>query len=96
MKKLIVLACLSLMFTAPTFAGSQQEKMKVCNMDANERVLQGDERKAFMKSCLSNKDKAKGVISDKKTTQPEKMKSCNDGVKEIVLHGIDPKQFMST
>ena len=34
-------------------ATAQQSKMKTCNMDAKDK--KGDERKAFMKSCLSNK-----------------------------------------
>jgi len=33
---------------------SQQEKMKTCNADAKTKALKGDERKAFMKSCLSS------------------------------------------
>ena len=47
---------------APTM---QQTKMGMCNKDAGEK--KGDERKAFMKSCLSAK----------KETQQGKMKSCN-------------------
>jgi hypothetical protein len=31
---------------------SQQEKMKTCNQEARERDLHGDERRAFMSSCL--------------------------------------------
>jgi hypothetical protein len=31
---------------------SQQEKMKHCNHEARERELRGDERRAFMSSCL--------------------------------------------
>ena len=31
----------------------QQQKMKTCNADAKTKALKGDERKAFMKSCLS-------------------------------------------
>jgi hypothetical protein len=34
-------------------AAAQQEKMKTCNADAKDK--KGDERKAFMKTCLSNK-----------------------------------------
>jgi hypothetical protein len=34
---------------------SQQTKMKTCNAEAGEKALKGDERKAFMKSCLSGK-----------------------------------------
>jgi len=32
---------------------AQREKMKGCNADAKAQGLKGDERKAFMKSCLS-------------------------------------------
>ncbi len=31
---------------------SQQEKMKTCNVEAGRRSLHGDERRAFMSSCL--------------------------------------------
>lgn len=31
---------------------SQQRKMKSCNVKARERELRGDERRAFMSSCL--------------------------------------------
>ena len=47
---------------APTM---QQSKMGMCNKDAGE--MKGDERKAFMKTCLSAK----------KETQQGKMKTCN-------------------
>lgn len=30
----------------------QQDKMKSCNADAKTKALKGDERKAFMKTCL--------------------------------------------
>lgn len=55
MKKLIALTCLGLAVavSAPAFAGSQQEKMKGCNVEAKTKALKGDERKAFMKKCLS-------------------------------------------
>lgn len=51
MKKLITLACLGFAFTvsAPVFAAG--EKMKGCNKEA--AGMKGDERKAFMKKCLS-------------------------------------------
>lgn len=32
---------------------TQQDKMKSCNKDAGDKKLKGDERKAFMKDCLS-------------------------------------------
>ena len=40
--------CLS---AKPAKKMSQQDKMKACNKDAGDK--KGDERKAFMKSCLS-------------------------------------------
>lgn len=39
----------------PAAKSSQQNKMKTCNKEAGDKKLKGDERKAFMKSCLSNK-----------------------------------------
>jgi hypothetical protein len=32
--------------------GTQQHKMKTCNVEAHKRELKGDERRAFMSSCL--------------------------------------------
>lgn len=32
--------------------GSQQDKMRWCNAEAKRRDLHGDERRAFMSSCL--------------------------------------------
>ena len=44
---------------------AQQTKMGECNKEAGDK--KGDERKAFMKTCLSAK----------KQSQKEKMKACN-------------------
>jgi len=51
---------------------AQQNKMKECNVQAGEK--KGDERKAFMKECLSAK---KAEEKSARTAQQEKMKSCN-------------------
>jgi hypothetical protein len=32
---------------------AQQDKMKSCNKEAGDKKMKGDERKAFMKDCLS-------------------------------------------
>ncbi|MQA23345.1 PsiF family protein [Rugamonas rivuli] len=48
---------------------AQQSKMKTCNADATGK--KGDERKAFMKQCLSADAPAA------KVTQQDKMKKCN-------------------
>jgi psiF repeat-containing protein len=34
--------------------GTQQNKMKTCNKEAGEKSLKGDERKQFMRTCLSS------------------------------------------
>lgn len=39
----------------PAAKTTQQNKMKTCNKDAGDKKLKGDERKAFMKTCLSNR-----------------------------------------
>ncbi len=59
----------------------QQNKMAMCNKDAEGK--KGDERKAFMKGCLSAKPE----------TQQSKMKTCN--VAAEGKKGDERKAFMS-
>jgi hypothetical protein len=73
---------------APT---AQQSKMTTCNADAKTKDLKGDERKAFMKSCLSAKPAA---AADGATTQQTKMKTCNADAKTKDLKGDERKAFM--
>ena len=90
MKKLISLLALGLTLAAgvahaadekaPT---AQQGKMKTCNVEAKDK--KGDERKAFMKECLSAKPAA--------PTQQSKMKTCNVDAKD--MKGDERKKFMS-
>jgi ABC-type transporter MlaC component len=51
--------------SAPKMMSKQNTKMADCNKEATGKT--GDERKTFMKTCLSTK----------KVTQQDKMKSCN-------------------
>jgi hypothetical protein len=62
---------------------AQQNKMGDCNKQAADK--KGDERKAFMKSCLSAKPAA--------TSQQDKMKTCNADAKG--MKGDERKAFMS-
>jgi ribosomal protein S3AE len=71
---------------------AQQSKMKTCNADAKTKDLKGDERKAFMKSCLSNKPAA--PEGEAKTAQQSKMKTCNVEAKTKDLKGEERKQHM--
>jgi hypothetical protein len=57
-------------------------KMTACNKEAGDK--KGDERKAFMKECLSAK---------KVTPQQAKMKTCNAEAKD--MKGDARKKFMS-
>lgn len=67
---------------APKAQTAQQNKMTVCNKEAGDK--KGDERKAFMKTCLSAK---------KETPQQAKMKTCNVEAKD--MKGDERKKFMS-
>jgi len=93
MKRLLIaaVAALSVASLAPAhaYAGAQQDKMKACNKEAGEKKLKGDERKAFMKECLS-------ADAPAKMTQQEKMKACNKEASEKKLKGDERKAFMST
>ena len=62
--------------------GMQQSKMGECNKDAGDK--KGDERKMFMKTCLSAK----------KVTQQSKMTSCNADPKAKATKGDERKAFM--
>ena len=80
MRTLITAVALAAAMAAPALAAdeakkpmtAQQGKMAACNKDAEGK--KGDERKAFMKECLSNKGTA---TADAKGAQQEKMKTCN-------------------
>jgi hypothetical protein len=76
--------------TSASGGNSQQEKMKGCNADATTKGLKGDDRKSFMKDCLSAKPAAKPANS-----QQEKMKSCNADATSKGLKGDDRKSYMS-
>jgi Skp family chaperone for outer membrane proteins len=77
--------------TAAVTPSTQQSKMKTCNMDAKEK--KGDERKAFMKECLSAKPAAAEPAAGM-TTQQSKMKTCNADAKTKALKGAERKAFM--
>jgi psiF repeat-containing protein len=98
--KIATLAVLSLctiaLVAAPLagHAAEQQNKMKACSEQAKAKGLgegKGEERKAFMKECLSAKP-----VKDGKTAQQEKMKACNKEAGEKSLKGDERKKFMST
>jgi len=86
---LVAASLFALTTASAALAGPQQERMKTCNADAKTKNLAGDERKAFMKECLSGG-------GAKATSQQEKMKSCNAEAKTKALKGDERKKFMSS
>ncbi len=88
MNKLLTLVALGLALSFGAHAEDkaktpQQQKMAACNKDATGK--KGDERKAFMKTCLSAKPA--------KTMQQTKMKTCNTDAGD--KKGAERKKFMS-
>jgi hypothetical protein len=92
-----VLACTLALAAAPVLANThkeapgmapaggmtkQQSKMGTCNASAGDK--KGDERKAYMKECLSAE----------KMSQQDKMKKCNADA--TGKKGEDRKAFMKT
>lgn len=84
MKRLFTLAMIGAFaaVATPAFAeNAQHERMKTCNTKAAEK--KGDERKMYMKDCLSAEKK----------TQDTKMGACN--TKSKGMKGDERKKFMS-
>ncbi len=70
----LVLA-LPMLFHSAFAATEQQNKMATCNKEAGDK--KGDERKAFMKECLSAKSAANADSKTASSDPKAKMKSCN-------------------
>lgn len=66
---------------------AQQNKMSVCSKDAKAKGLKGDERKAYMSTCLKSD-------STTKNARKEKLKVCNDDAKAKGLRGAARKEFI--
>ena len=90
MKKLLSLLALGLLMSVGVAHADsdQQNKMKTCNAEAKDK--KGDERKAFMKECLSAKPAA---APEAGTGQQNKMKMCNETAKD--MKGDERKKHMS-
>ncbi|HEX8595445.1 MAG TPA: PsiF family protein [Pseudomonas sp.] len=83
----VPLLLMSLLVCAEGFAATaQQNKMTSCNADASAKSLKGDERKAFMSTCLKASPPA---------TQQDKMKTCNATASSQALKGDARKTYMS-
>jgi hypothetical protein len=97
MKRLLsISAAVALAFSTSAFAAdapamtAQQTKMGDCNKQATGK--KGDERKAFMKTCLSGGSAMAAPATP--MTQQQKMKKCN--VDATGKKGDERKAFMKT
>lgn len=99
MKKLFSLLALGLSLSlgaahaadAPAAKTAQQTKMGACNADAKTKALKGDERKAFMKDCLSAKpDGAAAAAAPATAASP----MCEQSAADKKLHGAAKKSHM--
>ena len=87
------LAGMLLLAALPAYsANAQQTKMTTCNADATAKGLTGDNRKAFMKTCLS----ASTNPAPTGNSQQQKMKTCNADATTKGLKGDDRKAYMKT
>ncbi len=88
----IPLLMVGLLLCSQGFAATaQQNKMTTCNAEATAKALKGDERKAFMSTCL----KAAPAAAATPSTPQERMKSCNATATTQALKGDARKAFMS-
>lgn len=77
---------------------AQQARMKGCNAEAKSQSLKGDERRAFMSTCLKGGSTALTAHDTAKATTPSqaqlKRKACSAQAKEKGLKGSERKTFV--
>ena len=82
----ILLACAAVALGAQ--ATPQQDKMKACNAEAKTSGKKGDERKAFMKECLSA-----GAPAAAAASAPDAA-ACEKSAADKKLHGAAAKSHI--
>src|SRR3954470_18779699 len=73
MKTIIAAVCFALLAMPALAATDQQKKTKACNAAAEKKGLKGDQRKAYVKACVSAEAKAKpdaAAKPEKKAARP--------------------------
>ena len=71
--------------------GTQQDRMRLCNTDANARHLMGANRQQFMSTCLSRREREHKSMN----SQQRKMKDCSATAKAKRFTGAARKRYMS-
>ena len=83
----ILLACAAVAFGAQ--ATPQQDKMKACNAEAKTNGKKGDDRKAFMKECLSG-----GAAAASAPAAAPSSAACDKSAADKKLHGAAAKSHI--
>lgn len=92
------LVSITLLATFPhaAVAGPQQDRMRACNKEAKEKSLKGDERRAFMSSCLSSgKSETTTTTADASDDAAARKKQCRAEASAKSLKGDERKAFIS-
>ena len=88
-----MVAMLGVLSMSPVMAETaQQNRMKECNTKASGKS--GDERKAFMSSCLKGDSATEAASGKELTAQQQRMRDCNTQAKG--KSGDERKKFMSS
>lgn len=74
-----------------TQQGTQQDRMRLCNTDANARHLMGTDRRQFMSTCLSKRGREHMTMN----RQQRKMKDCSAQAQAKGFKGAARKLYMS-
>ncbi|WP_341646241.1 PsiF family protein [Thauera sp. SDU_THAU2] len=107
-----LVASLAVLMLAPAdaLANPQHERMRNCNAEAKAQELKGDERKAFMSTCLKGKHVAAETgaaaavpVADEQPVSRaavpddgvDKKKACNQAATEQSLTGAKRKAFIA-
>lgn len=91
----LTLLCLPLR-AAPQNDTSQKDKAKKCEETAKKRGLKGDDRAAFVSSCMAAKDTASSTMSPEEKAKVDSAQSCEQQATQKGLKGKDRKSFMKT
>lgn len=77
---------------------AQQSRMKACNAKAKADALKGDERKAFMSSCLKGQHEATvaaaPTLAKAPSARQEQRKACGAEAKAQGIKGDERKAFV--
>lgn len=109
MVKLLVAACISLMALTPiAYANDispktgkeltdKQQKRKDCGVEAKQKGLKKEKRKAHVKQCMSKFVAAENAEkSEKRAARKAKMKACSAEAKSKALKGDERKAHMKS